>query len=67
MLLKSSIRLLLAAAFFTSMLACDSSEKRVKECVAKCTEAAEACQKQHQPNCEARGRECGEACEKAAK
>jgi hypothetical protein len=42
---------------------CDS-EKRIKECVAHCEEAAHACEQRKEPACEAHGRECAEACRK---
>jgi hypothetical protein len=62
------MRRILALLLGASLLACVSfgcgTEKRIKECVARCEAEGQACERRREPNCAVRGRECAEACQR---
>jgi hypothetical protein len=62
MAIATSIRASILVALVLSVLGCD--DKRVKECLTKCSEAASQCEKSRGHECATRAKECEAACKK---
>jgi hypothetical protein len=57
------MRLILTLILLATVVSC-GTEKRIKECAARCEAEAESCAHRRESNCVERGKRCGEGCER---
>jgi len=59
--IRSLLTVTLLASFLTPLYAC-GTEKRAKECAARCEAEAKSCADHKEKDCQEKGKKCAEGC-----